>query len=75
MFADSSFRNVEPAMSSIVRAIDVGHKNVKSVIDAGEAMVCRVFPACAPVATGRDLSDTLGRKRQTILVDVDGITY
>jgi plasmid segregation protein ParM len=62
-------------MSSIVRAIDVGHKNVKSVIKTGEAIVCRVFPACAPVASGRDLSDTLGRKRQTILVDVDGITY
>jgi len=62
-------------MSSIVRAIDVGHKNVKSVIKTGEAIVCRVFPACAPVASGRDLSDTLGRKRRTIVVDVDGITY
>jgi plasmid segregation protein ParM len=62
-------------MFSIVRAIDVGHKNVKSVIETGDAIVCRVFPACAPVASGRDLSDTLGRKRQTILVDVDGITY
>jgi plasmid segregation protein ParM len=62
-------------MPSIVRAIDVGHKNVKSVIEAGEAIVCRVFPACAPVTTGRDLSDTLGRKRQTILVDVGALTY
>ena len=62
-------------MSAIVRAIDVGHKNVKSVIETGGELVCRVFPACAPVAKGRDLSDMLGRKRQTILVDVDDITY
>ena len=62
-------------MPVIVRAIDVGHKNVKSVIETEGELVCKVFPACAPVARGRDLSDTLGRKRQSILVDIDGITY
>jgi len=62
-------------MSPIIRAIDVGHKNVKTVIETDDEIVCRVFPACAPVATGRDLSDAFGRKRQTMLVDVDGLSY
>jgi len=69
MVADTSLSNAELAMPVIVRAIDVGHKNVD-----GE-LVCKVFPACAPVARGREMSDTLGRKRQSILVDVDEITY
>ena len=62
-------------MSTIVRAIDVGHKNVKWVFDTDKEIVCRVFPACAALAMHRDLSDTLGRKRQTVQVDVNGLTY
>ena len=60
---------------SIVRAIDVGHKNVKWVLDPGGEIACRVFPSRAPVAKQRDLSETLGRKRQTVLIDIDGLTY
>jgi len=60
---------------SIVRAIDVGHKNVKWVLDPGGEISCRVFPARALLAKHRDLSDTLGRKRQTVLVEVKGLAY
>jgi plasmid segregation protein ParM len=62
-------------MSAIVRAIDLGHKNVKWVFATDKEIVCRVFPACAPLAMHRDLSDTLGRKRQTVLIEVNGLPY
>jgi len=62
-------------MTAIIRAIDVGHKNVKWVLETEKKIVCRVFPACAPLAGGRDLSETLGRRRQTVVVDVNGLTY
>ena len=44
-------------MPAIIRAIDVGHKNVKWVVDTDAEIACRVFPACAPLATSQGLSE------------------
>jgi plasmid segregation protein ParM len=62
-------------MTAIIRAIDVGHKNVKWTLDTEPEIACRVFPACAPLDTGRNLSEAFSGKRQTVLVDVNGLTY
>lgn len=62
-------------MPAIIRAIDVGHKNVKWVFDTNAEIACRVFPACAPLATGQGLSEAFSGRRQTVLVDVNGLTY
>jgi Actin like proteins N terminal domain len=63
-------------VAAIVRAIDVGYRNTKyvcSVVDGG--IQCRVFPSVAPTATCRDLSEALGRKRHTVIVEADGLRY
>ena len=62
-------------MSATIRAIDVGHKNVKWTLGIEPEIACRVFPACAPLASGRGLSEVFSGKRQTVLVDVNGLTY
>jgi plasmid segregation protein ParM len=63
-------------VAAIVRAIDVGYRNTKyvcSVVHGG--IQCRVFPSVAPTATCRDLSEALGRKRHTVIVEADGLRY
>jgi len=62
-------------MSAIIRAIDVGHRNCKWTFATEPEIVCRVFPACAPLAGNADLSAAFSGKRQTVLVAVNGLTY
>jgi plasmid segregation protein ParM len=63
-------------VAAIVRAIDVGYKNTKWVLSAADPRIeCRVFPSVAPTATGRDLSEALGRRRNTVIVEADGLKY
>ena len=66
----------ERRVEAIVRSIDVGYRNTKYVFSAAEdGFECRVFPSVAPTATGRDLSEALGRKRNTVIVEADGLKY
>ena len=61
----------------VVRAIDVGYGNTKysSLIGAGDIQ-CGVFPSLAPQAsTGPDLASGLMQKRNTVVVDVQGVKY
>jgi len=63
-------------VDSIVRSIDVGFRNTKLVVAADERRIeCRIFPSAAPTAPRRDLSEALGRKRNTVIVTVEGIDY
>ena len=61
----------------VVRAIDVGYGNTKysSLIGAGDIQ-CGVFPSLAPQASaGPDLASGLMQKRNTVVVDVEGVKY
>lgn len=63
-------------MNEIVRAIDVGYRLCKYVTSVREREIeCRSFPSVAPVASGRDLAEALGRKRKTSTVEVNGLNY
>ena len=61
----------------VVRAIDVGYGNTKysSLVSASDIQ-CGVFPSLAPQAsTGPDLASGLMQKRNTVVVDVEGVKY
>jgi plasmid segregation protein ParM len=61
---------------AIVRSVDVGYRYTKFVVGVeGTQIQCRSFPSVAPVAAARELSEALGRKRQTVVVEVDGLRY
>ena len=63
-------------MDFIVRSIDVGFRNTKLVVAADERRIeCEVFPSVAPTTSGRNLSEALGRNRNTVSVTVEGIEY
>jgi plasmid segregation protein ParM len=56
--------------------VDVGYRYTKFVVGAeGTQIQCRSFPSVAPVAAARELSEALGRKRQTVVMEVDGLRY
>lgn len=60
-----------------VRAIDVGYGNTKftSLITSGDIQ-CGIFPSLAPQANnGPDLAVGLMQKRNTVVVEVDGVKY
>lgn len=64
-------------MSNVVRAIDVGYGNTKytSLVTNGDIQ-CGVFPSLAPQASqGPDLASGLLQRRNTVVVDVDGVKY
>ena len=62
-------------MPPTIRAINLGQKKVNWVIDIDDEIMWRVFSACAPAAIDCDLSDALGRKRQSVLVDLSGLPH
>lgn len=62
-------------MEPIVRAVDVGYKNTKVAVSVAEGIQCKVFPSVAPVAADCELSAAFGRKRNTAIVEADGIAY
>jgi Actin like proteins N terminal domain len=63
-------------VKAIVRAIDVGYRYTKWVAGVEDGHVhCKCFPSVAPLETGRDLAEALGRKRKTVVIEVDGLRY
>lgn len=64
-------------MSPVVRAIDVGYGNTKySSLVVGSEIQCGVFPSLAPQASaGPDLASGLMQRRNTVVVEVDGVKY
>jgi plasmid segregation protein ParM len=63
-------------VNEIVRAIDVGYRLCKYVANERDRQIeCGSFPSIAPVASGRDLAEALGRKRKTVVVEVNGLSY
>ena len=64
-------------MSQVARAIDVGYRNTKFVtLLQQESIQCGMFPSIAPQAsTGPDLSGGLMQRRNTVIVEVDGVKY
>lgn len=64
-------------MSPVVRAIDVGYGNTKYTSLVTNADIqCGVFPSLAPQAsTGHDLAAGLMQRRNTVVVEVDGVKY
>ncbi len=63
--------------SQVVKAVDVGYGNTKyTVLVADGNIQCGVFPSIAPQASnGSDLSSGLMQRRNTIVVDVNGVRY
>ncbi|MBF1166224.1 MAG: hypothetical protein HXL68_14435 [Dechloromonas agitata] len=64
-------------MSTVVRAIDVGYGNTKFTSLVTNADIqCGVFPSLAPQASsGHDLAAGLMQRRNTVVVEVDGVKY
>ena len=63
-------------MELTVRAIDVGYGRTKYVTSvAGKQVKCAHFPSIAPVAKHRDLSEALGKRRKTVPIAINGVTY
>ena len=63
--------------SQVVKAIDVGFGNTKYTTYVADGNIqCGVFPSIAPQSSaGVDLSSGLLQRRNTILVDVNGVRY
>lgn len=62
----------------IVRAVDVGYGNTKFVQfhTPGQEVACGLFPSLAPQAgTGPDLTGGVFQRRNTVLVEVNGVRY
>ena len=63
-------------MSIVVRAIDVGFGNTKFVTASANGQVaCAHFPSLAYFGDTEEPSDSMGGKRRTIQVPVDGLFY
>lgn len=62
-------------MEAIVRAVDVGYKNTKVTVSVADEIQCKVFPSVAPMAADCELSAAFGRKRNTVIVEVDDLAY
>ena len=62
----------------VVRAVDVGYGNTKFVMEHehGKEVVCSLFPSLAPHAShGADLGAGVLKRRNTVVVDVEGVRY
>lgn len=61
----------------VVRALDVGYGNTKfTMLVSGGEIQCDIFPSIAVTGSaGPDLSAGLMQRRNTILVDVNGVKY
>lgn len=60
----------------IVRAIDVGYGNTKFVVTSNDqGFHCDLFPSLASPASGGDLTAGVLQKRNTVKVDVRGISF
>lgn len=61
----------------VVKAIDVGFGTIKyTAIDIDGKVQCGIFPSLAPAAAGgAELSSGLLQKRNTVVVEVDGVRY
>lgn len=62
----------------VVRAIDVGYGNTKYVArhDVGQEVMCSLFPSVAPHASlGPDLTAGVFQRRNTVVVEVNGVKY
>lgn len=63
-------------MDFVVRAVDVGYGYVKYVnLVDGRRIHCNSFPSLAPTASRRDLAEALGKRRNTVDIEVDGVAY
>lgn len=63
---------------AIVRAIDVGYGNTKFVQfhTPGGEIACSLFPSISPQAsTGADLTGGVFQRRNTVIVEVNGVRY
>lgn len=63
-------------MPAVVRAIDVGYGNTKFVVGrtAGEIR-CAMFPSVSSASLGNPCRNTLGERRRTIVVPVNGMYH
>lgn len=63
-------------MEPVVRSLDLGYGFVKYVRDvrAGH-LECASFPSMAPVAPDRGLGEALGKRRNTLIIEIDGVNY
>lgn len=64
--------------ATIVRAIDVGYGNTKFVAfhKPGSAIQCSIFPSITPQASGgEDLNGGIFQRRNTVKIEIDGVTY
>lgn len=60
----------------VVRALDVGHANVKySTTDAHGNPCFKSFPSLAPAAVTRDLSAGAVKRRDTVMVTIEGNAF
>ena len=62
----------------VVRAIDVGYGNTKFVsqYEPGHEVLCSLFPSIAPNASlGPDLAAGVLQRRNTVVVEVNGVKY
>jgi plasmid segregation protein ParM len=63
-------------MEHLVRAIDVGYGFVKYVtLVDGRKIHCNSFPSLAPPAGRKDLAEALGKKRNTVEIEADGLRF
>jgi plasmid segregation protein ParM len=63
-------------MSIVVRAIDVGFGNTKYVTASANGQIdCAHFPSLAYLAHDEEPAESMGGKRRTIQVSVDGVLY
>ena len=59
--------------SRVYRALDIGYRNTKVIVD--DERTCRIIPSLAPAADAHRGGTTLMRERRTSLVYVDGKAY
>lgn len=63
-------------MEPVVRSIDLGYGFVKYIRDVRNGNVeCGSFASMAPIASERGLGDVLGKRRNTVVLQIDGVNY
>lgn len=63
-------------MGFVIRSIDVGYGNTKYVADVeNRRTVCRHFPSVAPLADARHMTEAMGKRRKTVQIAIDELTY
>jgi plasmid segregation protein ParM len=72
----SERRKGEGAMPTVVRAIDVGYGNTKFVVGrGGDEIRCAMFPSVSTASMTNPGKNTLGERRRTIVVPVNGMFH